>query len=63
MLALAFVPGFLPLPFDAGLVSFGLLLVGLGAYGVLVLRMSDERWDVLAAPAQQPRSLEAASRA
>lgn len=43
-LALAFVPGFLPLPFDAGLVSFALLLIGLGAYGVLIMRMSDERW-------------------
>ena len=43
-LALAFVPGFLPLPFDAGLVSFALLLIGLGAYGVLVMRMSNERW-------------------
>lgn len=60
-LALAFVPGFLPLPFDAGLVSFGLLLVGLGAYGVLVLRMSDERWEALAAPAQRARPVEAAT--
>ena len=45
-LALAFVPGFLPLPesVDAGLISFLLLLLGLGAYGVTVLRMSDAQW-------------------
>jgi hypothetical protein len=36
----AFVPGFLPMPVDAGLVSFALLLVGLWAYGVVVHRRS-----------------------
>ena len=35
-LGAAFLPGFLPMPFDAGLLSFGLLLVGLWAYGVIV---------------------------
>ena len=57
-LALAFVPGFLPLPFDAGLVSFALLLVGLGAYGVLVLRMPEEHWDALAVPVRQASPVE-----
>lgn len=38
VLGAAFVPGFLPVPFDAGLLSFGLLLVGLWAYGVVVNR-------------------------
>jgi hypothetical protein len=38
VLGLAFVPGFLPIPFDAGLVSFTCLLVGLAAYGVPMLR-------------------------
>jgi hypothetical protein len=54
VLALAFVPGFLPVPFDAGLVSFALLLLGLGAYGVLVLRMSDETWLELGRPERAP---------
>jgi hypothetical protein len=41
VLGAAFVPGFLPVPFDAGLVSFVLLLVGLWAYGVAVCRDAD----------------------
>jgi hypothetical protein len=44
VLGLAFLPGFFPIPFDAGLVSFALLLVGLWAYGTVVLRTSDEQW-------------------
>lgn len=46
-LGLAFVPGFLPLSFDSGVVSFVLLLVGLGGYGVRMLRMPDEQWAAL----------------
>lgn len=56
-LGLAFVPGFLPLPFDAGMISFGLLLAAMTTYGVLVLRMSDERWAALARPEEMPRSV------
>jgi MFS family permease len=43
VLGLAFVPGFLPIPFDAGLVSFAGLLVGLAAYGVPMLRTPEPR--------------------
>jgi hypothetical protein len=60
-LGLAFVPGFLPLPFDAGLVSFALLLVGLGAYGVLTLRMTDERWSSFTERSARPRRTPAAT--
>jgi hypothetical protein len=63
-LGLAFVPGFLPLSFDAGLVSFVLLLVGLGGYGVLTLRMSDERWNSFIRPTDADRQMQSqASRA
>src|SRR3954451_8690995 len=44
VLGLAFLPGFLPIPFDAGLVSFALLLVGLWAYGVAVLQAPEALW-------------------
>jgi hypothetical protein len=54
-LGLAFVPGFLPIPFDAGVLSFGLLLAALTTYGVRVLRMSDEQWAALASPSGAPR--------
>jgi hypothetical protein len=37
-LALAFIPGFLPLSFDAGYLSFGLLLLGLWTYGARLLK-------------------------
>jgi Domain of unknown function (DUF4386) len=43
-LALALVPSFLPLPFDAAFASFALLLAGLGFYGWHVLAMSDACW-------------------
>lgn len=43
-LALALVPSFLPLPFDAAYASFAMLLAGLGFYGWHVLTMSDANW-------------------
>jgi hypothetical protein len=53
-LALAMLPSFLPLPFDAAFVSFGFLLAGLGFYGWHVLAMSDAAWSTGTEAATQP---------
>lgn len=45
-IALAFLPGFLPLPFDSGYASFALLLIGLAWYAWIVLRMPNDEWEV-----------------
>ena len=41
LLGLAILPGLVPLPFDAGYLTFALLLAGLGWYGVLLWRLSN----------------------
>jgi hypothetical protein len=54
VLGAAFLPGFFPIPIDAGLVSFALLLVGLWAYGVVVNRQPS---DTLAHEIGQPATV------
>lgn len=44
--------GFLPVPFDAGMLSFGLLLAGLWTSGVVVARQPEPARPRLAVPAQ-----------